>query len=111
MEISIKIDDGEGQLAGANTGLPSASQKAPAQADNSSPPPGIAAAAAAAGAIDAGPAHIPPGQTPQPVAHIGANARTEPSTAGHEQALAAGAAPEYAHETAELIRAEGEEDE
>jgi hypothetical protein len=113
MEISIKIDGGEAQLAGGQAGPgPRSAAQAVAQqaAEGTGPPPEVAAAAAAVGAIDAGRAQIPPGQTGEPLDNVAASTQAQMSDAGQEAALAAGAAPEYAQETSETVDAEGEEE-
>jgi hypothetical protein len=109
MEIKVTIDGAE-----TERGVPSAGV-APADpgqrgAESSGPPPEIAAAAAAVGAIDAGPAHIPPGESGQALANVAASAQ-EPAAAQSQSALAAGAAPEYTGEVEEVIEAKGEMEE
>jgi hypothetical protein len=101
MEIVIRT---EGEQAGLTA--PSAAQQ-PSQ--ETGPPPDVAARAAAVGAIDAGPARLPTGQTGQPAADIGAVAQQQLSAAGGEGAASAGAAPGYAAEPQPtMVEAEGE---
>jgi len=110
MEIKVTIDGREAPPVEQELGpvpTPAAVTAQPA-GKGAAPPPEVAAAAAAIGAIDAGPAHIPPGQVGQPLANVVASAPAQAADAGLEPALAAGAAPEYAQEVAEVIEAEGE---
>jgi hypothetical protein len=109
MEIKVTIDGAEAQRAAPAAGT--APAETSLQGDGSSgPPPEIAAAAAAIGAIDAGPAHIPPGESGQALANIAATAQV-PAAAQGQSALAAGAAPGYTGESEEVIEAEGETEE
>lgn len=106
MEIKVTIDGDEAQRASRQAAA--ASEAGGQGAESSGPPPEVAAAAAAIGAIDAGPAHIPPGESGQALANVAASAQAPSAGAGQESALAAGAAPGYAPETAEVLEAEGE---
>ena len=99
MEITIKIDGNEagGMGAGVQGGgvgeqgaVPGASQSAPA--------PAITAATQVAGAINAGPARIPAGQTGQPLADIGFTTQTAIGDGGGDPGTAAGAAPGFSEE-------------
>jgi hypothetical protein len=108
MEIKVTIDGDEAQRASSQPAAAAAAE-APGQAAASGGPPAeLAAAAAAIGAIDAGPAHIPPGQSGEALANVAASAQVPSAAAGQESALPAGAAPEYTRETAEVVEAEGE---
>lgn len=108
MEIKVTIDSEDAQRA---TGQPPAGS-APSQegAERGGPPPEVAAAAAAVGAIDAGPAHIPPGQSGQALPNVAATAALDVAGQGGQSALAAGAAPEYTREAEQVVEAEGEEE-
>jgi hypothetical protein len=108
MEIKVTIDNVEAQRAAPATGgTAAAGSSQQGGEERGGPPPEIAAAAAAVGAIDAGPAHIPPGESGQALANVAAAA--QPTAVGQSQsALAAGAAPGYTLEAEEVIEVEGE---
>ncbi len=108
MEIKVTIDGDETQRAASQLAAASASQARGQAAEGGGPPAELAAAAAAIGAIDAGPAHIPPGESGQALANVATSAQPPSAAAGQESALPAGAAPEYTRETAEVIEAVGE---
>jgi hypothetical protein len=108
MEIKVTIDGDEAQRSlGQAAAAPAPASAGPQGDEGSTPPAEIAAAAAAIGAIDAGPAHIPPGESGQALPNIAASAQV-PAAAQNESALAAGAAPEYGREMEEVIEAKGE---
>jgi hypothetical protein len=110
MEIKVTIDNVEAQRAAPATAGTAAAGSSQQGEERSGPPPEIAAAAAAVGAIDAGPAHIPPGESGQALANVAATAQPT-AVAQNQSALAAGAAPGYTVEAEEVIEVEGEVEE
>jgi hypothetical protein len=107
MEITIKIDGNDAGGAGAVQPAV-ASQEAASEA---APPAAVAAAAQATGAINAGPARIPAGQTGQPLADIASTTQPQLVGGGGDPGLAAGAAPGFAEEPPAMVVEDGDGEE
>jgi hypothetical protein len=104
VEISIKIDGVDARPSGAQAGAEPSAQ----EPSHVAPAAELAARAAAAGAINAGPAHIPVGALAEPLVNIAAASGEQGLAGAPGDAAAAGPAPGYAQDPEPVVVEEGD---